>query len=66
MLDGVDFAVDFTGNVAASIAFLVEEFRRGRFPIDKLERWYKVKDFEKAFEDVHAGRVVKAVLDWTD
>lgn len=41
---------------------LVELFRQGRFPIDKLVRFYALDEIEQAVADSQQGRVVKAVL----
>ena len=44
------------------IPTLLELFRQGRFPIDKLVTFYPLNDIEKAVKDSEAGTVVKAVL----
>lgn len=41
---------------------LVELFRQGRFPIDRLITTYDFADIERACADADAGRVVKPVL----
>ena len=41
---------------------LVELFRQGRFPIDKLVQFYSLDEIEQAVADSEQGRVVKAVL----
>ena len=46
--------------------WLVERYAHGEFPVDKLVRVYKVRDYEEAFADVREGKVIKAVLDWTE
>ncbi|RAH79173.1 alcohol dehydrogenase [Aspergillus japonicus CBS 114.51] len=48
------------------VPWLVERYSRGEFPVDKLVRVYKVRDHEEAFADVREGKVIKAVLDWTE
>lgn len=47
---------------ALFIPKLVELYRQGRFPIDKLVKFYPLQDIEQAVADTQAGRVVKAVL----
>jgi len=44
------------------IPTLLELFRQGRFPIDKLVTFYPLSDIEKAVKDSEAGTIVKAVL----
>ncbi|MEG0250854.1 MAG: NAD(P)-dependent alcohol dehydrogenase [Peptostreptococcus sp.] len=41
---------------------LVRMYKEGRFPIDKLVKVYEFDDIEKAFEDSHNGKVIKAVV----
>lgn len=41
---------------------LVELYRQGRFPLDKLVTFYPLDDIQQAVADSEAGRVVKAVL----
>lgn len=41
---------------------LIEYYRAGKFPFDKLITYYKFEEINKAFEDIHAGKVAKAVL----
>lgn len=41
---------------------LVELYRQGRFPIDKLVTFYALDEIQQAVVDSEAGRVVKAIL----
>lgn len=41
---------------------LIEHWREGRFPFDRLLRFYPFRDIARAFADVHHGRVIKPVL----
>nr|WP_272950000.1 NAD(P)-dependent alcohol dehydrogenase [Agrobacterium tumefaciens] len=41
---------------------LVGLYRNGRFPFDRLLTFYDFDDINEAFDDVAAGRVIKAVL----
>jgi hypothetical protein len=36
---------------------LVEQYKAGKFPIDRLSRVYESKDIEVAVEDMKAGKV---------
>jgi aryl-alcohol dehydrogenase len=41
---------------------LIELYRQGRFPIDKMITFYPFDDINKAVEDMEKGRVIKPVL----
>ncbi|ABI76243.1 aryl-alcohol dehydrogenase [Hyphomonas neptunium ATCC 15444] len=47
---------------ALMIPELIGLYRSGRFPFDRLITFYDFADINQAFEDVAAGRVIKAVL----
>ncbi|KAK7887915.1 hypothetical protein LTR67_009309 [Exophiala xenobiotica] len=48
------------------IPALVEFWKQGRFPIDRLTKSYAYKDVNKAIDDMHHGRTIKPVLIWDD
>lgn len=50
------------GRVGQSIPALVELFRRGRFPFDRLVRYYEFDRIEQALQDSKSGQVVKPIL----
>jgi aryl-alcohol dehydrogenase len=41
---------------------LIELWRQGRFPFEKMLAYFKFGELAKALEEIHAGRVIKAVL----
>jgi aryl-alcohol dehydrogenase len=41
---------------------LLSYWKKGMFPFDRLITFYDFQDIEKAFEDTHGGKVLKAVL----
>lgn len=41
---------------------LVHLYKQGEFPLDKLVKTYAFEEIDKAFEDSHNGKVIKAVL----
>jgi aryl-alcohol dehydrogenase len=41
---------------------LLEYYKKGMFPFDRLITYYDFKDIAQAFEDSHKGKVIKAVL----
>ncbi|EXJ86298.1 hypothetical protein A1O1_06668 [Capronia coronata CBS 617.96] len=46
------------------LPYLIEQHDQGRFPLEEMITTYDIKDYEKAFEDVKAGKTIKAVLKW--
>lgn len=45
---------------------LVEFYKAGRFPFDRLIGFYDFEDIEQAFKDSEDGRTVKPVLRFRD
>jgi len=43
---------------------MIQWYRDGKLPIEKLVRMYQVNDFEQALHDMHSGETIKAVLLW--
>jgi len=41
---------------------LVEFYRAGRFPFDRLVRYYDFEDINRAFDDTRSGATIKPVL----
>lgn len=44
------------------IPILLDYYRQGKFPFDRLIRFYDFQDINQAFEDSHSGKTIKAVL----
>jgi aryl-alcohol dehydrogenase len=44
------------------IPTIIELWKQGRFPIDKLVRTYKLEDVNTAFSDSESGSTVKPVI----
>lgn len=44
------------------IPILIDYYKRGLFPFDRLIRFYNFKDINQAVADSHSGKVIKAVL----
>ena len=51
-----------SGRSETLIGTLVELHRQGRFPIDRLVRFYELKEIDEALEASHRGDVLKPVL----
>jgi len=41
---------------------LIELYRQGRFPIDKMVTYYDFKDINQAVEDLEKGKVIKGII----
>lgn len=44
------------------IPALIEMYRKGDFPFDRLVRFYDFDEINQAVEDTRAGQTIKAVL----
>jgi Zn-dependent alcohol dehydrogenase len=43
---------------------LIKYRREGKFPIDKLAKFYQAEDFEKAVHHMHTGETIKPIILW--
>lgn len=50
------------GEPETLIPFLVDLYRRGRLPLERLVRFYRLDELNTAAEDMHHGRTVKPVV----
>jgi aryl-alcohol dehydrogenase len=41
---------------------LIQLYRAGRFPFDRLVRYYDFENIEQAFEDSRQGKAIKPIL----
>ncbi len=48
------------------VPHLIELYRQGRFPVDKLVRHYRFAEIQRAIADMEGGRVIKPILSMTD
>ncbi|KAH5617463.1 hypothetical protein HBI23_256370 [Parastagonospora nodorum] len=55
------------GNAKPSkfIPQMIEWYRQGKFPIEKLVKFYSSGDFEDALSDAHTGATLKPILLWS-
>ncbi|KAK5657548.1 hypothetical protein OQA88_3121 [Cercophora sp. LCS_1] len=44
------------------IPFLIDLWRQGKFPFDKLLTYYKFDQLQQAMQDIKDGKVIKPVL----
>lgn len=52
------------GNKYEFFPYLLQKYKEGEFPIDKLLAHYKFEDLEQAFCDMAEGTAIKPVLEW--
>ncbi|KHN93942.1 alcohol dehydrogenase [Metarhizium album ARSEF 1941] len=48
------------------IPYLMEEYSKGNYPVDKLVTFYDFGDFQQAIDDTKRGTALKAVLVWKE
>jgi aryl-alcohol dehydrogenase len=58
----IQFVVEGDSVPAVFLPQLIEYYRQGRFPFDRLVKFYDFKDINKAADDAESGRVIKPVL----
>jgi Zn-dependent alcohol dehydrogenase len=53
---------DFAPGDAVLLSMLIRYWQQGRFPFDRLVRFYPFAEIGKAFSDITSGDVIKPVL----
>ena len=43
---------------------MIQWYREGKFPIDRLVKYFSADDFETALKEMHNGETIKPVLVW--
>ena len=46
------------------IPYLIEKHKEGKFPLEKMIKYYDVKEFQQAFADMAATKTIKPVIVW--
>lgn len=49
---------------AKFIPELIQHYRAGKLPVDRMVKYYPAEDFKRALHDMHAGKTIKPVLVW--
>jgi Zn-dependent alcohol dehydrogenase len=49
-----------------AIPYLLEQYKQGNLPLEKVVKRYRSRDFAQAFEDMATGKTIKPVLVWDD
>jgi Zn-dependent alcohol dehydrogenase len=44
---------------------MIQWYREGRFPIDKMMKFMPADDFKQACHDMHTGETIKPILTWS-
>ncbi|CAG8906256.1 unnamed protein product [Penicillium egyptiacum] len=58
--------IEGCANPAEIVPQLIDLYKQGRFPVDKLAKIYAPDEFEQAMGDLHSGSVIKPVIKWAD
>ena len=68
MRDGVHLTGTIQGdaNPEKSIPMLIKWYREGKLPLEKLEKFFQVEEFELARKEMHEGSTIKPVLLWPE
>ncbi|GFF56952.1 polyketide synthase, enoylreductase [Aspergillus udagawae] len=53
-------------NPASLLLVLIDLYKHGKFPVDKLAKVYAPDSLDQAIEDLRSGRVIKPVIKWED
>lgn len=68
MSDGVHLTGTIQGDAdpTKSIPMLIKWYREGKLPLEKLEKFFAVEDFDQARKEMHDGSTIKPVLLWPE
>ncbi|KAF2998938.1 hypothetical protein E8E13_006515 [Curvularia kusanoi] len=61
---GIRGSIEGNAKPSKFVPQMIEWYRQGKFPIEKLAKFYKSDDFEKALADMHTGDTIKPILVW--
>ncbi|KAJ5662360.1 Polyketide synthase enoylreductase [Penicillium maclennaniae] len=59
-------AIEGCSDPAKLLPQLLEWYKQGKFPVDKLAEVYSVDSLDQALEDLKAGKIIKPILKWGD
>jgi Zn-dependent alcohol dehydrogenase len=67
MIDGKQFigAIEGQAYPPEYVPKMIQWYREGRFPIDKMMKFIKAEDFEQALKEMHDGTTIKPILTWS-
>ncbi|RJE25379.1 alcohol dehydrogenase [Aspergillus sclerotialis] len=58
--------IEGEANPAQIVPRLVQLYRDGKFPVDRLSKIYPAGAIDQALEELHSGKVIKPVISWED
>ncbi|KAJ5972017.1 Polyketide synthase enoylreductase [Penicillium vulpinum] len=58
--------IEGCGNPAVIVPQLIDLYKQGKFPVDRIAKIYPPDALEQALADLHSGRVIKPVIKWAD
>ncbi|KAJ5942130.1 hypothetical protein N7516_002298 [Penicillium verrucosum] len=58
--------IEGCANPAVIVPQLIDLYKQGKFPVDKLAKIYPPGDLEQAMADLQSGSVIKPIIKWTD
>lgn len=44
---------------------MIQWYREGRFPIDKMMKFIKAEEFEQGLKEMHDGTTIKPIMLWS-
>lgn len=44
--------------------YLIDQHNKGNYPLEKIIKYYDIKDYALAMKDTKDGKTIKAVLKW--
>ena len=47
------------------VPYLLNAYRQGRYPFDRLVSFYDLNNYAQAFADMESGEVIKPVIRWS-
>ncbi|KAJ5349763.1 Polyketide synthase enoylreductase [Penicillium brevicompactum] len=59
-------AIEGCCNPKVILPQLIDLYKQGKFPVDKLAKIYTPDTFEQAISDLHTGNVIKPIIKWSD
>ncbi|EON69881.1 hypothetical protein W97_09145 [Coniosporium apollinis CBS 100218] len=66
MVTGKQYIGVIEGDVVPSnyVPEMIRWYREGKFPVDRIVKFFKAEEFEKAIHEMHTGGTVKPVIVW--
>ncbi|KAJ5779621.1 Polyketide synthase enoylreductase [Penicillium paradoxum] len=58
--------IEGCANPAVIVPQLIDLYKQGKFPVDKLAKIYAPDALEQALADLHSGSVIKPIIKWAD